>query len=75
MPPPVEWLAYHTFLDGYHRVPNVNVNSNGDFNWNLDNFEDGWNDNDRFLRFRGLFDFSRYLLVVGVFSFNIFFQR
>jgi len=24
------------FADGYHRVPNVNANSDGDFNFNLD---------------------------------------
>ena len=30
---------------GYHRVPNVNRNSDGDFKFNLDNFENDWNDN------------------------------
>ena len=33
------------FVDGYHRVPNVNRNSDGDFKFNLDNFENDWNDN------------------------------
>ena len=32
------------FLDGYHRVPNVNRNSDGDFDFNLGNFEKPWND-------------------------------
>ena len=37
------------YADGNHRVPNVNCNSDGDFNWNLDNFENVWNDNNAFL--------------------------
>lgn len=35
--------------DGYHRVPNVNANSDGDFNFNLGNFENVWNQNNAFL--------------------------
>ena len=34
-----------SFIDGYHRVPNMNRNSDGDFKFNLDNFENDWNDN------------------------------
>lgn len=38
--------------DGNHRVPNVNANSDGDFNFNLGNFENVWNDNNALLCFR-----------------------
>ena len=37
--------------DGYRRVPNVNANLDGDFNWNLDNLENVWNDNNAFFSF------------------------
>lgn len=42
----LKWSA-----DGNHRVPEVNANSDGDFNWNLGNFENVWNDNNAFLCF------------------------
>jgi hypothetical protein len=32
------------YADGNHRVPNVNCNSDGDFKFNLGNFENVWND-------------------------------
>jgi len=50
------------FADGNHRVPNVNANSDGDFNFNLGNFENAWNDNNALLCFCNSNDFSRYLL-------------
>ena len=43
--------------DDNHRVPNVNANSNGDWNWNLGNFENVWNDNNAFLCFCNLYHF------------------
>jgi hypothetical protein len=39
------------FADGNHRVPNVNANSDGGFNFNLGNFENVWNDDNAFLCF------------------------
>ena len=53
----VAGMAHYTYLDGYHGVPNVNVNSNGDFNFNLGNFENVWNDNNAF------FGFSDYVIL------------
>ncbi len=53
------YIASGGYADGYHRVPNVNANSDGDFNWNLGNFEKVWNDNNAFLCFCNLYDFSR----------------
>lgn len=44
--------------DGYHRIPNVNANSDGDFDWNLGNFENDWNDNNCLLCFCYSFAFS-----------------
>jgi len=41
-----------------HRVPNFNANSNGDFNWNLGNFENPWGVSDAVLCFRDRLDFS-----------------
>jgi hypothetical protein len=38
-------------LDGYHRVPYVNANSDGDFEFNLGNFENDWNDDNCLLCF------------------------
>ncbi len=61
------------YADGNHRVPNVNANSDGDFNFNLGNFENVWNDDNAFLCFCNSYDFSRYLLV-GVLSARFFFQ-
>ena len=44
---PVDWMMRHAYLwqdsDGNHRVPNVNANSDGDFKFNLGNFENDWN--------------------------------
>ena len=58
-------MAHRTLLeryaDGNHRVPNVNANSDGDFNFNLGNFENEWNDDNAFLCFCNSNDFSRYL--------------
>ena len=59
--------------DGNHRVPNVNRNSDGDWNFNLGNFENDWNDDNCLLCFYNSFDSSRYLLA-GVFSCKLFFQ-
>ena len=42
------------YADGNHRVPNVNANSDGDFNFNLGNFENVWNQNNAFLCFCNL---------------------
>ena len=61
------------YADGNHRVPNVNANSDGDFNFNLGNFENPWNDDNVLLCFCNLNDFSHYLLV-GVLSPRFFFQ-
>jgi hypothetical protein len=45
----------HNFVgdhsDGNHRVPNLNHNSDGDWNFNLDNFENDWNEDNCFLCF------------------------
>jgi len=44
---PVERMMRRTYFwqdpDGNHRVPNVNANSDGDFKFNLGNFENDWN--------------------------------
>jgi hypothetical protein len=53
--------------DGNHRVPNVNANTDGDFKFNLGNFESDWNADNCLLCVCYSFDFSRYLLA-GVFS-------
>jgi hypothetical protein len=37
--------------DGNHRVPNVNANSDGDFNFDLGNFENDWNSDNCLLAF------------------------
>ncbi len=42
--------------DGNHRVPNLNRNSDGDWNFNLGNFEKDWNDDNCLLCFCHLFD-------------------
>jgi hypothetical protein len=60
-------------VDGNHRVPNVNRNSDGDFKFNLGNFENDWNDDNCLLCFCDSNDFSHYLLV-GVFSERLFFH-
>jgi hypothetical protein len=36
-------------------VPEVNANNDGDFNFNLGNFENEWNDNNALLVFCDLF--------------------
>lgn len=61
------------YADGNHRVPNVNRNSDGDFKFNLGNFENDWNDDNCLLCFCNSFAFSHYLLV-GVLSEIFFFQ-
>jgi hypothetical protein len=61
------------YSDGNHRVPNVNRNSDGDFNFNLGYFENEWNADNCLLCFCYSFDFSRYLLA-GVFSCRFFFH-
>lgn len=50
------------FADGNHRVPNVNRNSDGDWNFNLDNFEGDWNDDNCVLCFCDSFAFPRSFL-------------
>jgi len=46
------------YADGNHRVPNVNCNSDGDFKFNLGNFENVWNDDNAFLCFCNLLEIS-----------------
>lgn len=68
--------ALHTasgYADGNRRVPNVNANSSGDFNFNLGYFENDWNENNAFFSFCDLYDFSRYFRA-GVFSCKFFFH-
>jgi len=70
--------AHRTLLggvlaDGNHRVPNVNVNSDGDFNFNLGNFENDWNDDNVLLCFSDHPGFFRYRLA-EVFSPKLFFH-
>lgn len=43
--------------DGNHRVPNVNRDSDGDWNFNLGNFENDWNDDRCLFCFRDTSDF------------------
>ncbi len=61
------------YADGNHRVPNVNANEDGDFKFNLGNFENDWDDDNCLLCLCDSFDFSHYLLV-GVFSCRLFFH-
>ena len=61
------------YSDGNHRVPNVNRNSDGDWKFNLGNFENDWNADNCLVCFCDSFDFSRYLLV-RVFSWRFFFH-
>lgn len=42
--------------DGNHRVPNVNRNSDGDWKFNLGNFENDWNDDNCLICFCHSFD-------------------
>lgn len=65
--------TFTTYSDGNHRVPNVNANSDGDFNFNLGNFENDWNSDNCLLCFCDSYYFSCYHLV-GVFSCRFFFQ-
>ena len=51
------------YVNGHHRVPNVNANSDGDFNFDLDNLEYDWDDDYAFLGFRHLFEISSAPLV------------
>jgi hypothetical protein len=60
--------------DGNHRVPNVNRNSDGDYKFNLGNFENDWNSDNCLLCFSDPQGFSHYYFVVGVFSWRLFFQ-
>ena len=59
--------------DGCHRVPYLYHNSDGDWNFNLGNFENDWNDDNCLLCFCNSFDFS-HCFFVGVFSCRSFFQ-
>jgi hypothetical protein len=59
------------FLEGYHRVPNVNANSEGDFNANLGNFEKVWNQNNAFFYFSDYQD--PFLFTSGGFVFQTVF--
>ena len=45
----IAWKVFHS--DGNHRVPNVNANTDGDFDFNLGNFENDWNDDNCLLAF------------------------
>ena len=55
-----EGMAYGRLCaGGNHRVSNVNANSDGDFNFNLGNFENDWDDNNSLLVFRDSNDFFR----------------
>ena len=58
--------------DGNRRVPNVNANTDGDFKFNLGDFENDWNSDNCVLCFCDSWIFSRYF--VGVFSCRFFFQ-
>jgi len=51
-------------------VPNININNDGDFNFNLDNFENTWNENNIILCFSDSNDFSPFL--AGSFVFETF---
>ncbi len=65
--------AVHTTDDdGNHRVPNMNRNSDGDWNFNLGNFENDWNDDNYLVCFCHSFDSPAYL--AGVFSWRLLFQ-
>lgn len=75
----VSWMVHCTKLkwnaDCNHRVPEVNANSNGDWNWNLGNFENVWNDNNAFLCFCNKFGFSStQFILVGEFFLAHFFS-
>lgn len=61
------------YSDGNHRVPNVNRNSDGDWNFNLGNFENDWDSDNCLVCFCDSFDFSHYF-VVRVFSWRLFFH-
>jgi hypothetical protein len=65
--------TFATYSDGNHRVPNVNANSDGDFKFNLGNFENDWNAENVLLCFCDSYYFSHYHLA-GVFSCRFFFQ-
>ena len=52
------YKALGRYADGNHRVPNVNANSHGDFDFNLGNFENVWNDNNAFFCFCDSYDFQ-----------------
>ena len=58
-------ISFRRLAGGYHHVPNVNANSDGDFNFNLGSLENVWNANYAFFSFRDLNDFSRSLLLAG----------
>ena len=68
----VLYVAY-AHADGDPRVPNVNANTDGDFKFNLGNFENDWNSDNVVLCFCDLLHFSCYLLV-GVLSCRFFFH-
>src|SRR3989344_7913964 len=56
----MEGIAHGSLrADGNHRVPNVDAHSDGDFKFNLGNFENEWNDNNSLLVFRYFNDFDR----------------
>ena len=65
--------TFATYSDGNHRVPNVNANSDGDFKFNLGNFENDWDADNVLLCFCDSYCFSCYYLV-GVFSCRFFFH-
>ena len=64
----MEGIAHGSLrADGNHRVPNVDAHSDGDFKFNLGNFENEWNDNNSLLVFRYFNDFDRPLCAGGRF--------
>lgn len=60
------------YSDGNHRVPNVNRNSDGDWKFNLGNFENDWNDDNCLLCFCYSFFSPINLFTGGSFFLQIF---
>ena len=60
------------FGGDYHRVPYVNRNSDGDFKFNLGNFENDWNDNNCLLCFCYSFVFQPQIEKIWGWIFSFF---
>ena len=58
--------------DGNHRVPNVNRNSDGDFKFNLGNFENDWDSDNCLLCFCNSLIFLPLFIVSGSFFLKAF---